>query len=145
MANENNNPVGLQTEFNYAIDILRLIGWNWRIVKTSRISQDYVAMKSALDNIRLDIQLYIKELGKEFESKFYDHLYNVDKFLNIYLYLKEQLQEKKDIETRNALHHITIQLIQGLEKYELLIKEVIHFKKMDMPEKEDITMAVLED
>ncbi len=145
MANENPNPVGLQTEFNYAIDILRLIGWNWRIVKTSRISQDYISMKNGLDNIRLDIQLYIKELGPEFAAKFFKHLSDVDRYLNIYVYLKEELQDKKDIATRNALNSIITSLRSSLETYELLIKEVIHFKKMDMPEKEDITMAVLED
>ncbi len=145
MADQNDNPVSLQTEFNYAIDILRMMGWMWRMVKMARLQEDYVSMKNALDNIRMDIQLYIPELGKDFQKEFNENLILVAKNLSVYLHMREQLQDRKDTATRNALNLITSRLRNTLENYERLIKKVIHFKKMDMPEKQDIGMAVLED
>ncbi len=145
MAEENSSPLGLQTEFNYAIDILRMMGISWRIVKVSRINEDYLSMKNALDNIRMDIQIYIPELGDKFEKEFFDKLTYVSKILSVYLNIKEQFMDKKDTSTRNAVNVITKKLKDCLEEYELLIKKVIHFKKMDMPEKEDMGMAVMED
>ena len=142
---ENTGTPGLQTEFNYAFDVLKLIGWNWRIVKQARIEGNYVAMKRAMDNNRLDIQLYVPEMKKEFQTRFYEHIDNINKVLKMYINIKEEYEAVKDVSLQNNLSQTTSLLIKDLETYEMLIKDVIHFKKMDMPEKEDVTMAVLED
>lgn|SRR3990167_6900084 len=136
-----NNP----SQFNAAYDNLsKLFGWLYEADRWSE-QENYYRMKKVLDNVWKIMDMFIKEREKDWQVKFYDLRRRINDILKIYSYMELKVIDHKTINDRNVLSKIKLTLGDLCDEYELMLRDLIHFKNMDLPEKEDITMAVLED
>lgn len=135
-----------QTEFNMAIATQQRIDHNIKVAHDAMAAGDLITYKRYLDRNWLEVDYYInKEFSQEFKKDFYDLQNTINKRLNSFISLRIDLKNDHDYSTKNVLAH-TIYIFEiELQRYELKIREVLIKKGMLNIEKEDITMAVLED
>ena len=133
------------SQFNAAYDnLIKLFGW---LYETDRYYDfgNYYRMKRILDNVWRIMDMFIRERDKEWQVKFYALREKLNGLVKVYTYMEAQVQDYKKVNDRIVFNNINNSLGEGCEQYELMLRDLIHFKNMDLPEKEDITMAVLED
>ena len=135
-----------QTEFNMAIATQQRIDHNIKMSHDALAMGDLITYKRFLDRNWLEVDYYIrKEFSDEFQNKFYQLRNTINKRFNNFVGLRIELKNTHEYATKNILGRTTNNLEKELQDYEMMIREVLIKKGILNIEKEDITMAVLED
>ena len=129
------NQVESVTQFNSAIDNLSKLSF-WQYAAEICYSRgNYYDMKLNLDNVWLRVDLYIPEMTIEWQTKFYRLKKKIDYNFKTFRYISDAVSHKKQVNDQIIKNKVEAELGESCIEYLRMLRQVIHKKKMDMPEK----------
>lgn len=127
-----------ETKFNMAFATMQRI--NECLVLYSRFSyqRDVLNMYYALKNLYIELEIYVDAMKDskipDFKILLYAKKMEVDKYLKSYQNLDIIFTESKKMSDMEATKHLKNLLFEYLEDYNILLRKIISFKKLGMPE-----------
>jgi hypothetical protein len=127
-----------ETKFNMAFATMQRI--NECLVLYARYSytRDAINMYYALKNLFIELEIYVDAMKDSkipyFKETLYSKRTEVEKYLRSYQNMEIIFSESKMIRDGEAQKHLKNVLIDNLEDYNILLRKIISFKKLGMPE-----------
>lgn len=127
-----------ETKFNMAFATMQRI--NECLVLYSRFSyqKDVINMYHALDNLYVELEVYVDAMTASkipnFKLDLMTKQVEVIKYLKSYQNMEIAFSESKKMSDGEALKHLKNILIDSLKDYNILLRKIISFKKLGMPE-----------
>jgi hypothetical protein len=134
-----------ETEFNSSAATLQRIHYSFLMKNQLMLKKDYVGVKECLDMNMMEIDIYIKEMSKEFQTKFNEVLTDLNKKLANYSNITTEMRLGRSMAENivSAFNSTALQTKELLLKYEKMIRQVMNKKKLLLTDKQYAGEAAL--